>query len=308
MQILPQAASTVAASVDSVEMLVFWVCLISFAIVMAMVIGFPLLYSRKSDNDITPDIRGNHVAEAIWTIIPTILCMVIFAAGLAVYNDMRAIPEDAMEVKITGRKWQWIFTYPDGRVVPNELVVPAGKDIRLVMKSDDVIHSFFVPDFRIKQDVLPNAYTKLWFNAPQPGEHQVFCTEYCGTSHSAMLAQVKVLSQTDYDAWAAATDSGDSNLPPEQLGQQAFSKYGCNACHSIDGSPLVGPSMKGLFGKLETLEGGSQVSVDENYLMESIYDPTLKVVQGFGPIMPSFRGMASEAEVQGLIAYIKSLK
>ena len=308
MQILPQAASTVAASVDSVEMLVFWVCLISFAIVMGMVIGFPILYSRKSDDDVTPDIRGNHVAEAIWTIIPTILCFVIFGAGLVVYNEMRAIPEDALEIQITGRKWQWIFTYPDGKVVPNEMVVPAGKDIRLVMKSNDVIHSFFVPDFRIKQDVLPTAYTKLWFNAPEPGEHQVFCTEYCGTSHSGMLAKVKVLSQADFDAWSApATDAG-SDLPPEQLGQEAFSKFGCNACHSIDGTTLVGPSLKGVFGKTEKLEGGATAVVDENYIMESVYDPNLKVVQGFGPIMPSFKGMASETEVRGLIAYIKTLK
>ena len=196
-----------------------------------------------------------------------------------------------MEVKVTAQKWFWQFDYPDGAASTNELVVPTGVPVKLVMSSQDVIHSFFVPDFRVKMDVLPNRYTIAWFEATEPGTYDLFCTEYCGTGHSKMLGKVRAVSEPEFAAWVEQNSN---------IGQGI-------TCHTVDGSPLVGPSFKGVFGHKVKLSDGRTVTADENYLRESILKPQAKVVQGFQPVMPTYQSILKPREVDALIEYIKSL-
>jgi cytochrome c oxidase subunit 2 len=240
-------------------------------------------------------------------------------------------PSDAMEIRVIGKQWLWNFQYEDGRLETGKLVVPLGKPIKLVMSSEDVLHSFFIPNFRVKSDVVPGMYTSVWFEAKVPGEHQVYCTEYCGTTHSGMLAKVEVLEPAQYELWKAgkpyqltgvktpssdllaAAQSGarlaNANLPLAQQGEKLVAAKGCVACHSLDGSSKIGPSYKGIFGHEAELADGSKSTVDDNYIRESIRKPQAKVVKGFNPVMPPYtEEMIGEQDLGAIIAYIKSLK
>jgi cytochrome c oxidase subunit 2 len=222
---------------------------------------------------------------------------------------MHVAPRDALEVKVTGQKWFWTFDYKNGANSLNDLYVPVGKTVKLLMSSQDVIHSFYVPDFRMKMDVLPNRYTIAWFEALDTGEYDIFCTEYCGKGHSEMLGKVKVLSEEDYLAWLekSAVDIPEG-VSLEEAGEQLYKSKACATCHSIDGKPGVAPSFLGLYGSIENLTDGSKVQVDENYIRESILDPRAKVTLGFQPVMPTFQGVLKDRQIDALIAYIKSLK
>ncbi len=211
-----------------------------------------------------------------------------------------------MEVSVTGVQWRWDFEYKNGKKSTNEFYVPVGVPIKLLMTSADVIHSFYVPSFRMKQDVVPGTYTQAWFQAKETGVFQVFCTEFCGLQHSAMLAKVHVVEKPEFDKWLMGDP--DINLPPAERGKKLYGLKGCNACHSLDGSKVVGPTFKGIWGRDEELADGSHIKVDENYVAESILNPNAKMVKGYPPSMPSFQGVVNEGELKALIEYLKTVK
>ena len=305
---LPEAASSFAGRVDNVIWFVTIISVIFFVFISVLLVYFSVKYRRKSENDRTSQYTSYHGLEVIWTVIPSILVLAIFIYGLVVYDEMRTPPKDAMEINVIGKQWLWQFQYDTGKTSLNEIYVPVGRAVKLVMTSEDVLHSFFVPEFRVKQDLVPGMYTYLWFKAIKEGEYNIFCAEYCGTSHSAMLGKVKVVSVEEFENWKneATEDAPIEN--PIEFGAELYVTRGCSACHSINGSVGVGPTFKGLMGREETMQDGEFIVVDENYIRESIYEPQAKIVQGFAPIMPSFKGMVSEGEVGAIIAYIKSLQ
>lgn len=303
---MPRQSSTVAADVDFGYNVALWVNYIFFFIVVAAMLYFVWKYRHRKDNVIGAPTGHNTAIEIIWSVIPLAVLMGCFIIGFRGYLNLAVAPKDAYEIQVTAKKWSWTFTYPNGKISPGELHVPAGQPVRMVMSSVDVIHSFFVPEFRVKQDVIPGMYTSVWFEADEPGEKVLFCTEFCGKDHSNMLATVVVHSPDDFQQWLEAGD----NRPPAERGQALFSQYGCVACHTVDGTPKPGggPTLKGSFGHEVSLVGGATVVADENYLRESILVPAAKVVEGFPPIMPAFQGQMSDQQVNDIIAYIKSLQ
>ena len=311
---IPESASNLAASVDNITLFVTIVSVFFFVLISAVLVGFAIKYRRKSEDQETAYITHNPVIETIWTIIPTILLMVIFAWGWIAFKELRNPPAEAIEVNVVAKQWLWEFEYFTGKKSLNELFVQQNKPVRLIMRSDDVIHSFFVPQFRVKQDILPGSYQQLWFTPTKVGTFDLLCAEYCGSGHSQMLAKVNVLSPESFARWEKGDELEDGaaaaaiNVPPAERGKDLYSQRGCLACHSIDGKEVVGPTFKNLYGKPENLEDGSSGLVDENYLRESIYEPQAKMVKGYPPTMPSFKGILPEEEVTALIEYIKTLE
>lgn len=309
---LPENASNLARGVDNVLIFVTIISVFFFFLISAFLVVFAIKYRRKAENEETPYITGNKLLETIWTIIPSILLMIIFYWGYIEFMEMRTPPKDALEVNVAAKQWLWQFDYYNGKKTINELYVQQNRPVKMVMRSDDVLHSFFVPDFRVKQDILPGNYTQLWFIPTKVGTFELFCAEYCGTSHSQMLAKVNVLSPEAFAIWEKgigidkSTDI-TSSLPPAESGQKLYERSGCTACHTIDGATIVGPSFKGLFGQTEKLQDGSTAIVDENYIRESILDPTAKMVEGYAPVMPSYKGLLSDKEITDIIEYIKTL-
>lgn len=306
---LPQA-STMASPVDDLFNFILLTSLISFAIIVFGKLIFLIrFWRRRKPEHLTPYITGHTKTEISVAVVLTIWVMVIFYYGWIEYKKLRAAPTDSMEIYVTGKQWLWEIQYPDGRSLTNELVVPKDKPVKLIMTSKDVLHSFFVPNFRVKQDVIPNAYTSLWFQATQTGEHPIYCAEYCGAAHSGMLGKVKVLEPEEFEAWQLAEYLGETKpTAAAESGKDLFTAKGCQACHSTDGSQGLGPTQQGIFGHEVELADGTQVTADENYLRESIMEPANKVVKGFQPIMPTFKGQLSDEEINALIAFIKSLK
>ncbi|WP_456405559.1 cytochrome c oxidase subunit II [Caldithrix abyssi] len=307
--LLPKGTSTVAAEVDALLQFIIVVSIILFIIVVGGTALFVVLYRKKKQEpvDFTKDLSHNTKLEIIWTVIPLILVTIVFFWGFKSYMKIRLAPGDAIEIKVTAQKWFWQFDYPDGVSNTNELVVPAGVPVKLVMSSQDVIHSFFVPNFRVKMDVLPNRYTVAWFEATENGVYDLFCAEYCGTGHSKMLGKVRVVSEPEYAAWLEENSSFGEGMSLAELGAKLYKSKACVTCHSVDGSPLVGPTFKGVFGHTVKLNDGSSVKADENYLRESILKPQAKVVEGFQPVMPTYQSILKPREVDALIEYIKSL-
>jgi len=322
---LPQA-STFAANVDLVYNLIYWFSWISFIIVIALMAYFVVKYPRKSvDINKTPFIDGHHPTEIAVCFVLFVIVMIFFALGWKDYANMLNVPKNAMEVNVTGKQWMWEFEYTNGRKMLNELVLPKDRPIKMVMTSNDVLHSFYIPNFRVKQDVVPNTYTKLWFQATSLGEQPLYCAEYCGTSHSAMLGKIKIVEGAEYDKWqslweveqrlgmnhteaAVAPAPGAPALSPAEKGQKLFADKGCMACHSTTSAALVGPALNGIFGHEVEMSDGTKTTVDENYIRQSLTEPQAQLVKGFAPVMPTFKGTLSDDEIGNLIAYIKSLK
>ncbi len=309
---LPPQSSTVAAASDSLFDFIYWLNVIFFVGITVATVYFVVRYRRKSDDQLaTSKVAHNTVIEAAWTFIPLVLLVVCFAWGFRLFLHQSVAPGDALQIEVRAQQWSWGFAYGNGTQTLNELYVPAGRPVKMLISSKDVLHSFFVPDFRVKADAVPGRYTSVWFEAMEPGEHQIYCTEYCGTSHSGMLGTVKVLPADEFDKmykqgmWPGQTGAGRD---PVEWGAELFTSKTCNACHSVDGTRLVGPSLKGVFGKQEPITGGPAVAVDENYIRESIMDPNAKIVEGYPPAMPSFKGQLTDDQISALIAYIKSLK
>lgn len=307
---MPSKATEIAHRVDNLYGFLLAASFISCAILIGGMIYFALKYKRKSNNDKTAYITHDTRLEILWSVIPLIIFLVVFAWGWIIYHDMRTMPKNALEIQVTGKQWAWITEYKNGVKSP-DIVVPVGRDVKIIMTAEDVIHSLYIPSFRIKQDAVPGRYTALWFRAEKMGEFHVFCTEFCGTSHSGMITTLKVVSQEDFDKWLIQ-ESEVSTLPVAQRGAKIFQTRACASCHNVDNlNAKVGPTLYKAFGvENHEMEDGSKVTIDENYLRESILNSQAKVVKGFGPrtSMPSFQGQLSDAEVTALIEYIKSLK
>jgi len=303
----PGQSSTVASDVDALFYFVLYLSIFFFILVTGGSFYFAWRYRKKGEDTFTPGISHHTGLEIFWTVIPTILVFIIFVWGFKTYLTMNVPPSNPMEIKVTGQKWFWAFSYKEGATTTNELVVPVNQPVNLLMSSTDVIHSFFIPNFRVKMDVLPNRYSTLWFEATETGEFDLFCTEYCGKGHSDMIGKVKVVTEDEYKTWIVS-NSGGSDLPPEEWGAELFKSKACFTCHTIDGNPSVGPTFKGIFGRDEKLTNGSSITVDENYLRKSILEPQAEIVDGFQPVMPTYQGVLKDDEIDALIAYLKTVK
>ena len=305
---LPAGRSTLAAGVDHAFWLVYWICVFFFLVILGLAVYLLLKYRRRGDGaPVTqPSSHHNLALELIWSGIPLIIVLGIFVMGFRGFIDLHTPPQNSYQVQVTAQKWAWSFTYPNG-YEDSELHVPSGRPIKLVMTSTDVIHSFFVPDYRTKQDVVPGRYTTIWFQVNEPGEANVFCTEYCGTRHSEMLSKVIVHSPADFDAWMLKAADWIKELPPIEAGGLVYQKKGCKQCHSVDGAGGIGPTFKGSFGNRRQFADGTTGVMDENYIRESVLTPRAHVVAGFDPVMPTFQGRLKEDEIRVLIAYLQSL-
>ena len=305
---LPKQTSTIASEVDALFYFILYWVIFFFVLVTVGVVYFGWKYHDKRKKGLTDALDHNTALEVTWTLIPLILVMIVFFWGARTYMKMNIVPYNAMEVNVTAQKWFWTFTYKEGFTNANELVVPVNKPVKLIMESQDVLHSFYVPDFRVKMDIIPNRYMMLWFEATEIGEYDIFCTEYCGKNHSEMLGKVKVLSKSEYDKWLLEANVVDETTPLLELGEKIYKKNACYTCHSVDGSQVIGPSFKGIWAtKAEHTDGTSSL-IDENYIRESIIDPQSKIINGYQPVMPSYKNILRDREIQGVIEYIKSLK
>jgi cytochrome c oxidase subunit 2 len=300
---------TLYNSVDNILYAISGISVVLLIGVTATMIWFAVRYSRKR-HPRAENIEGNLWLEILWTVIPTLLVMGMFYAGWKGFVYMRTVPPDAMLVKVTARMWSWHFEYENG-ATNGVLKVPAGKPVKLSITSADVLHSLFIPAFRVKEDCVPNMETYLWFQQDEPGTYDLFCTEYCGTGHSAMITTVEVLPEQEFGSWYRAAAAAPVAAAKRPDGAKLFQEKGCFACHSTDGTPKVGPTLKGIFGhKTTVLTAGRerQVTVDDAYLKTSILDPQTDIVKGFPPVMPPQKGLLTDEEVGALIEYLKTLK
>jgi cytochrome c oxidase subunit II len=298
----PVPASSGAGNVDALciflVVLAGFVCLAIFTLIIVFALKFRARPGHRAEQ-----IEGSIPLEVTWSAVPLAIFMVIFVWGAVIFFRERTPPREADAVYVVAKQWMWKLEHEQGQKEINELHVPVGRDIKLIMTSQDVIHSFYVPAFRIKQDVLPGRYTTAWFHATRPGVYHLFCAEYCGTEHSGMIGQVVVLEPAQYEAWLAGGNTFGSLAAN---GQSLFQQLGCPTCHRSDIQGR-GPNLMGIFGKPVQLEDGRTVVADENYIRESILSPNAKIVSGFKPIMPTFQGLVDEDQVTALVAYIKSL-
>jgi cytochrome c oxidase subunit II len=297
----PVQASTLARNVDALYIFLLIVTGMMTLLVFSFLLYFAARY-RHRPGVRAEQIEGSTPLEITWSTIPFLIFMVIFAWGALVYFKERTPPADATEVYVVAKQWMWKLEHAEGQREINELHVPVGRDVKLIMTSQDVIHSFYIPAFRVKQDVLPGRYTVEWFRATKPGVYHLFCAEYCGTQHSGMVGDIVVQEPAQYEAWM----NGGAGGPLSATGEKIFAELGCATCHHTDAQGR-GPNLQGVFGKPVQLEDGRTVTADENYLRECILDPGAKRVKGFQPIMPTFQGLVTEEQVNALVAYIKSI-
>ncbi len=305
--------SDMGGRVDTVQFFLIYLMAFWFILCNAVLVYLMLKYRRRGKDDKVTPLKGNHLVEITWTVIPTILVIFIFVYGINVWTDMRTMPDDSESyvVDVRAQRWAWSFKYPDGRTTAGDLYVPVNQKIKLRMNSNDVLHSFFLPEFRVKEDVVPSMFTYLWFEGKKPGTYNIFCTEYCGKDHSQMLGKVHVL---DIDTWERfennlPLDPRDKPLTPLEAGEQLYVKRGCKGCHSSDGSAVLGPSFKGLYNRSGALQDGTSYVADDNYIMESIKYPNRKLVAGYpANQMPAFEGQLTEDDIANIIEYIKTLQ
>jgi cytochrome c oxidase subunit 2 len=302
--LFPPQASTVSVEMDLLYMFIFAVCAFFTILVAALVLFFAIKYRRRNPDDVGADIHGSLSLELAWTFIPFVLSMVMFGWGAALFFKLATPPANAMEMYVVGKQWMWKVQHPEGVREINEMHVPIGRPIRITLGSEDVLHDYSIPAFRVKMDAVPGKLTTLWFEATTPGTYHIFCAEYCGTKHSGMIGQVIAMTPQDYEAWLAG---GRTTGTAVQNGERLFADLACNTCHKPD-STGRGPSLAGVWNSTVALADGRKVVADENYLRESIMNSQAKVVQGYQPIMPAFQGMVTEENLLQLIAYIKTLK
>jgi cytochrome c oxidase subunit 2 len=299
-----------SGSVDDIFFFIVGICVTLLTGVTGVMLYFVVRYSRKRNPD-PEDVKDNLLLEIIWTVIPTLLVLVMFWVGWKGFQYMRTAPPDAMLVKVTGRMWTWSFEYENGKQ-STILNVPVRRPVKLAITSADVLHSLFIPAYRIKEDAVPGRETRLWFLPDEVGSYDLFCTEYCGVGHSTMITKVAVMTQKDFDAWykseAPALPAGAKKLID---GAALIKEKGCAACHSLDGTAKVGPTLKGVYGRKETVvtEGKErEITADETYLRRSLLEPQADVVKGFPPIMPSQKGALKDTEIDAIILYLKDLQ
>ena len=304
-RVIPEQASQHAATVDRLTLYMLLLSVFFTLLIAMLVVYFVLKYRRRaplqhgSPQETKKEESHGLALEITWTVIPLILVTIMFFAGARVFIRSQQPPADAMDIYVMGKQWMWQVQHPTGAREINALHVPTGKPIRLVMISEDVIHDFGLPAFRMKQDVLPGRYTSEWFEATEPGEYHLFCDQYCGSNHAKMKGTIYVMEPAKYRQWL---EGRPADVPMRVAGEKLFAQYGCVTCHATRG-----PTMAGLYGRTVQLEGGESVLADENYLRESILYPSAKIARGYPPIMPSYHGQLTEEQVMQLIAYIKSL-
>jgi cytochrome c oxidase subunit II len=301
--LFPEQASTLAPRVDALFFFLVAISVFFATLIFTLLLYFAVKYRRRSDEERPRPIEGSVLLELVWTAVPLGLTMVMFAWGALLFAEIRTPPANALEIHVIGKQWMWKIQHPSGHREINELHIPVGRPIKLVMTSEDVIHSFFVPAFRVKNDVLPGRYTTLWFEATEPGEYRLFCAEYCGTQHSGMMGRVIALKLPEYEEWLGG---GAVEGSMAEIGEDLFHRFACAGCHR-SGAPVPAPALAGLLGRRVALEGGGRVTAEEDYVRESILDPRAKIVAGYQPVMPTFKGLISEEGILQIIAYIKSL-
>jgi cytochrome c oxidase subunit II len=299
----PPQGSTHAASVDALYL--FFVAVTAFfsVLIATLVVVFAVRFRRRTADEVGAPIHGSLVLELTWTFIPLVIAMVMFVWGASLYFQITTPPSNAMEVYVVGKRWMWKAQHVSGQREINELHVPVGQPVKLIIGSEDVLHAYWVPAFRMKMDAVPGRTTTMWFEASAPGEYQLFCAEYCGMSHSRMIGKVTAMEPTAFQTWLAG---GKATGTMADLGAKVFTDLGCATCH-MDTGQGRGPSLRGVFGSQVTLATGDKVTADEAYVRESILTPTAKMVAGFPPLMPTFQGVVSEEQIAQLTAYVKSL-
>jgi cytochrome c oxidase subunit 2 len=303
---LPPQGSTYAEDVDTLHYFVIGSTMLGATFVFCLGLYFVVRYRRRVPLQLTARVTTSGPAEALIIGSLLTLFLVFWAVGAVQYDHLMTPPPDAMPVYVTAKQWMWKFSYPDGKSSMDVLTVPVGRPIKLVMTSRDVIHSFYVPAFRMKHDVVPGRYYTAWFEAKTPGVYTIDCAEYCGVRHSMMLGRVEVLSAEDYEKWLTGTPSAGLDMVEE--GRQVAMRRGCFSCHTLDGQPHIGPTWAGLYGSDVRLTDGSTVVADGAYLTKSMMDPQAQIVEGFKPVMPSYRGILEEPEVAALVELIESVR
>jgi cytochrome c oxidase subunit 2 len=305
MPLYPEEASNFAPSVDALMIYITLVCLFFAVVITAAIVFFFFRYHRKKPGDIGVPIHGDMRLETVWLVVPAVLALTMFAGGAVVYVDFRRAPLDTLDIYVVGKQWMWKSQQPTGLKEINELHVPVGRNVKLIMASEDVIHDFSVPDFRVKMDVVPGHYNTMWFRPTKPGRYHFYCSQYCGTNHALMGGWVTVMEPSDYESWLSGATGANAN--PVAAGEKLFAEKACNTCHLGDGKGRA-PSMNGLYEGKVLLADGSTVIADDAYIRESILAPNAKIVAGYQPLMPTFQGQITEEQILSLTAYIKSLQ
>jgi cytochrome c oxidase subunit 2 len=302
--LFPPQASTMAPRVDALLYFLSAVSIFFASLIFIAIIVFAVKYRRRPGRENGTPIEGNIPVEIFWSVVPLGIVMVMFYWGAVVFFDMRQPPANALGLSVVGRQWMWKIQHPEGQSEINELHVPLGQPVKLTMTSEDVVHSFFVPAFRVKMDVLPGRYNTMWFQATREGVYHMFCTEYCGTLHSGMIGRVVVMEPAEYQRWLG---EGATGVSMADVGAELFERLGCGTCHRPDGKGQ-GPSLVGLFGKTVKLQDGRTATADEAYIRESIVNPHAKITAGYPPVMPTFKGLVDEGGILQIIDYLKSLQ
>jgi cytochrome c oxidase subunit II len=301
--LFPERASTMAGRVDALYFFMLVISVFFSVLIAGAIVVFAIRFRRRSPDEMPRPIHGSLALELAWTIIPLVIVIFVFLWSADLFVAGRRVPPGHMEIQVVGKRWMWKLQHLTGQREINELHVPVGVPVKLTLTSEDVIHSFFVPAFRVKQDAVPGRYATAWFQATTPGRYHLFCAEYCGTKHSGMIGQVVVMPPAEFQTWLAGGATGS----PAAEGQKLFESLACNTCHRAD-SLGRGPRLEGLFGRPVKLASGETVIADADYIRESIVSPAAKITAGYQPIMPTFQGLVSEEGLMQLIAYIQSLQ
>jgi cytochrome c oxidase subunit II len=299
----PQQASEQAGPVDAIYFFMVAVTAFFSLLIAALIVAFAVKYRRRHKDEIGYAIHGSLPLELLWTFIPFGIVMVMFAWGAKVFFDLYRPPANAMEIFVVGKQWMWKVHHMDGQREINELHVPVGRPVKLILGSEDVLHSYYIPAFRVKADVIPGRYNTLWFTATKAGEYHLFCAEYCGTKHSGMIGRIVAMEPAAFQAWLGGGRTTDS---PAAAGARLFTDLACHTCHMGDAQGR-GPVLDGIYGHQVQLQDGSTVLADDAYIRESIVNPQAKIVAGYQPIMPTFQGLVTEEQLLQLIAYLRSL-
>jgi cytochrome c oxidase subunit 2 len=301
--LFPESASTMSGEVDALYFFLVIVSAIMTVLIFLTVAVFAIRYRRRWPDEVPRPVEGSLLVETTWSVVPFLIMLVMFGWGAKVYFDNFVPPEGAMEVYVVGKQWMWKLQHPEGQREINELHIPTGRPVKLTLTTEDVIHSFFIPAFRVKHDVVPGQYTNLWFQPTKPGNYHLFCAEYCGNQHSGMIGWIHVMEPAEYEKWLSGAGGMGSMA---SIGERMFQQLGCSSCHWSNQQGRC-PNLSGVYGSSVLLKDGRTVTANDSYIRESIIEPTAKVVAGFEPIMPTYQGQISEEGLLQLIAYIKSL-
>jgi cytochrome c oxidase subunit II len=301
--LFPERASTIAGEVDALYFFLVGLSVVMSLLIATLVVGFAVKFRRRHADEVGAQVHGGLMLELAWTFVPFVIAMVIFFWGAKVYFVMASPPQETVNIYVVGKQWMWKVQHTTGQREINQLHVPVGRPVKLIMTSEDVIHNFSIPAMRVKSDVIPGRFVQIWFEPTTPGTYQIFCAEYCGTQHSGMIGQVVVMEATAYQSWLSG---GAAEGSLASTGEKLFADLACNTCHRPD-SRGRGPVLQNVFGHPVQLTDGTVVTADENYLRESILTPAAKLTAGYQPVMPAFQGLVSEEQLLALIEYVKSL-